>query len=305
MKPSMKTVSCVISAWNSHDFVHANLNALSQQTYPPKEIILVDNHSEDGTVAMVREKFPDVKIIEMPHSDFGACETFNEGFRAATSEFTAIMDDDVVAPPRWIETIMKRFEEEPETTAMISSKVIEPGMPDSHIDHPDVNRVRYMATFRGCATIARTDVLKRAGYYDEKFFIYGNERDLSARILSLGYRILQYPKAALFHGTPYGLKPGKRSLYFHVRNFWLYAFKNCSWFDVFRTGFLLVLKALGRKGAKHADAVGVIGLDKSVKETEGGMRIAIKATWDAVRMLPYCLKNRRVCKADDFVPPLK
>jgi GT2 family glycosyltransferase len=298
-----KTVSCVLTSFNKKNDVRSNLLALHCQTYPPSEIIVVDNHSQDGTAEMVRKEFSNVKLIEMPNSSFGACETFNIGFKAATSEFIAIMDDDVVAPPDWIARIMERFEREPGTTAMISSKVIEPGMPDSFIDAE--KEERYMATFRGCGTIARSDVLRRAGYYDEKFFIYGNERDLAARVLNLGYRILQYPPAALFHSTPFGMKAGKRSLYYHVRNFWLYAFKNCSWADVFRAGLVLTLRGLGlSKGAHATDAVGTIGLEQSIKGTPGGKRIALKATLDAIKLLPYCLKHRNVCRSKDFRCPL-
>jgi GT2 family glycosyltransferase len=112
------------------------------------------------------------------------------------------MDDDVVAPAPWLEKIMQRFDVEPDTTAVISSKVIEPGTPDSFMNSPEVNRERYMCTFRGCGSMARTAVLERAEYYDEKFFIYGNERDLAARILNLGYRILPYPVAEIRHKTP-------------------------------------------------------------------------------------------------------
>lgn len=299
-------VTCVISTWNKKDDVRENLLALTRQTRPPAEIVVVDNASTDGTAEMIRAEFAAVHLIEMPHDRFGACETFNVGFRAATQPFTAIMDDDVAAPPEWLARLVERMEREPETTAMVSSKVIEPGMPEAFLDSDEVNRERYMATFRGCGSLARTEVLARAGLYDERFFIYGNERDLSARILGLGYRILQYPRAEIFHKTPFGLKAGKRSLYYHVRNFWLYAFKNCTWSQVFRAGFTLSMRGLGfgKKDRHASDATGTIGIEKSLKETPGGKWIAIKATLAAVLLLPYCLKHRSVCRAPDFEPPV-
>ncbi len=299
-------ISCVISTWNKSADVRENLLGLKRQTRAPAEIVVVDNASKDDTVAMIRREFPDVKLIVMPHDKLGACETFNIGFKAATQPFTAIMDDDVVAPPDWLEKLYERMRMEPETTAMVSSKVVEPGMPEEFLRGEAVNRERYMATFRGCGTLARSDVLKRAEYYDEAFFIYGNERDLTARVLNLGYRVLQFPKAEIFHKTPFGMKGGKRSLYYHVRNFWLYAFKYCAWSEVIRAGWVLGMKGLGlRKGKAYAsDATGTIGIDRSIKETEGGLRIAIKATFDALLMLPYCLKRRRVCRAPDFTAPV-
>lgn len=298
-------ITCVISTWNKRDDVRENLLALAAQTRPPAEIVVVDNASKDGTADMIRTEFPAVNLIVMPHDKKGACETFNIGMKAATQPFTAIMDDDVVATPTWLERLFDRMEAEPATTAMVSSLVVEPGMPAAFLDAE--RRERYMATFRGCGTLARSDVLKAAGYYDEVFFIYGNERDLASRVLNLGYRILQYPSAEIFHKTPFGLKAGKRSLYYHVRNFWLYAFKYCSFTQIVRASWTLGMKGLGlkRDPGFSADASGTIGIDKSVKGTEGGLWIAIKATLAAFTHLPHCLRHRNVCRAADFEPPVK
>lgn len=299
-------VSAVISTWNKRDDLAENLEALRAQTRPPEEIIVVDNASTDGTAEMVRERYPEVRLVVMSDDSAGACETFNIGFKAVGRAFTAIMDDDVCAPPEWLERIMRRFETEPATTAMISSKVVEPGMPEEHRNAPEVNEERYMCTFRGCGTVARTEVLARAGYYDEKFFIYGNERDLAARVLTLGYRILQYPAAEIFHKTPFGMKAGRRSLYYHTRNFWLYAFKNCPWPVVFRAAWKLALKGLGLRPhpGPVRNATGTIGLERSIRETPGGMWIALRATLAAFLLLPHCLVHRRVCRSPDFEPPL-
>lgn len=296
-------VSCVISTWNKCADVRENLLALTRQTARPAQIVVVDNASKDGTAAMIRREFPQVTLIEMPHDRAGACETFNLGMKAATQPFTAIMDDDVVAPPEWLGRLYDRMLAEPNSTAMVSSLVVEPGMPPEFLLAE--KRERYMATFRGCGTLARSDVLKAADYYDERFFIYGNERDLASRVLRLGHRIVMCPDAELFHKTPFGMKGGKRSLYFHVRNFWLYAFKHCSIGQIVRAAWVLGLKGLGLKRGNANDASGTIGIDKAVKQTPGGLWIATKATFAALAMLPYCLRHRVVCRAPDFEPPVK
>jgi GT2 family glycosyltransferase len=299
-------VSCVISTWNKRDDVRANLLALYQQTQPPQEIVVVDNHSTDGTAEMIRSEFPEVRLQVMPHSRCGACETFNLGFKAASSPFVAILDDDVVLPPTWIEQLLRRFEREPPTTALITTQVIEPGMPEGYLQRDDVQQEAYLCTFRGCGSLVRREVLERAEYYDERFFIYGNERDLAARILGLGYRILLDPSVATFHGTPFGMKAGQRSLYYHVRNFWLYAFKHCAWKDVLAAALRLTRRALSRSTEPAAaEATGTIGLQKSLSATPGGKRVAIKASLAALALLPHCLRNRQVCQAPDFRPPLQ
>ena len=72
---------------------------------------------------------------------------------------------------------------------------------------------------------------------------------------------------------------GKRSLYYHARNYWLYAFKNCSWKAIITTTWQLAKVGMGLgKSRKFArDATGTIGLEKSVKGTPGGYWIVLKA----------------------------
>jgi GT2 family glycosyltransferase len=269
----------------------------------------------DAVRAEFRDDALNLRLVEMPHSRFGACTTFNVGFKLATQEFVAILDDDVVLPPSWLERLLARFAKEPPTTALVTTQVIEPDMPEAYLARADVNEERYLCTFRGCGSIARRAALERAGFYDERFFIYGNERDLATNLLDHGFRLLLVPSVVTFHATPFGLKAGKRSLYYHVRNFWLYSFKHCAWSDVLHAAFKLARKALGGKrggenaaGESHGDhaseATGTIGLDDSVRSTPGGKWIAVKATLAAIALLPYCLRRRKVCRAPDFRLPV-
>jgi GT2 family glycosyltransferase len=304
-----RTVSLVISVWNRKDDLRENLASIRRQTVPPDEIVVVDNHSHDGTPEMVVAEFPDVVLIRMPHSAYGACETFNIGFASARGEFVGILDDDVVLPPDFVERMLAEFDREPETTAILSPKVVEPEMPDWYLNAPEVNTARYLATFRGCGSMARHDAIRKAGYYDERFFIFGNERDLTTRLLNLGYRVKLVPEVVVFHKAPFGMRHGKRSLYYHVRNFWLYAFKYVPWGHVLSFPFRFLRKGLGTKkqagGAVVGDAVGTIGLFDNIQSVRFGWWIVVKATLAAFWNLPYCLKRRQVCRAPDFELPLK
>jgi len=316
-------ISAVISTWNKRQAVLANLAALKAGRRVPDEIVVVDNCSSDGTAAALRERHPDVVLVEMPHDRKGACETFNIGFRTATGDAIAIMDDDVVATPGWLETLEAALEAEPTSTALISSRVIEPGMPEGYQQAELLRGRYYAATFRGCGTLARAEVLAATGGYDERFFIYGNERDLSARVLAKGLRILQLPDAVIHHATPFGMKAGRRSLYYHVRNFWLYAFKNCGWGDILRALWSMARKGLGGGGGRgqrghgpgaggeagtagsherELEATGTMGLGAALRETEGAWWIVVRATLAGFLQLPYCLSRRAVVRSPDFRP---
>lgn len=305
-----RTVTAVISAWNKREDVRANLLGIRAQTRPFDDVVVVDNHSSDGTAQMIRDEFPEVRLVVMPNSAYGACETFNVGFSTALTEYIAILDDDVVLTPWWLERSLARMAEEPETTAVVSTKVVEPGMPDSFRDAEALNRERYMSTFRGCASLARKEAVDKAGGYDERLFIYGNERDLTCRLLNLGYRVLQFPGAETFHRTPFGLQMGKRSLFYHARNAWLGMLKYAPAKDLARMPFLVLTKVLlrGRKAEEAGevtDAVGTIGVGKSLRETKGAWWIVARALFSVLYNVPYCLKRREPVQAPDFELPLQ
>ena len=304
-----KTVSLVISVWNRKDDLRENLATIRQQTVPADQVIVVDNNSSDGTPEMVIAEFPEVQLIRMPHSDYGACETFNVGFSSAKGDFVGILDDDVILPVTFVEHMVNKFAEEPETTAILSPKVVEPEMPEWYLTSEAINRERYLSTFRGCGSMARADAIRKANWYDIRFFIFGNERDLTTRLLNLGFRVKMFPTVEVFHKAPFGMRHGKRSLYYHVRNFWLYAFKYLPWSQVLMFPVRFLMKGLGGKkksdGGEVADAVGTIGLFDNIKGVKMGWWICIKATISAIWNLPYCIRHREVCKHPDFEPPLK
>ncbi|MBK7643620.1 MAG: glycosyltransferase [Planctomycetes bacterium] len=305
---SLRTTA-VVSTWNKAADLRENLSALVAQTLAFESIVVVDNASSDDTVEMVRREFPLVRLIVMPHSRYGACETFNLGFAASTSPLTAILDDDIVMPPDWLEKATARMQREPETTAIVSTQVIEPGTPESYLQSPRVNQERYMSTFRGCASLARTRALREAGGYDERLFIYGNERDLTCRLLNLGYRVLQYPGCSVFHKTPFGIKLGKRSLYYHARNAWISMLKYAPLSDLAKMPFLVLFKVVLRGGSKEntgevSDAVGTIGIGRALRETPGAFWVITKAAFSVLWNVPYCLKHRAPVRSSDFELPL-
>ena len=286
-----------------------NLDSLRRQTLPFASIVVVDNASKDDTARVIAEEYPEVRLIVMPHSEYGACETFNIGFSSATTPLVAILDDDITLPPDWLEKTTARLMAEPETTAVISTEIIEPGMPESYIEVSKAAGRRYMSTFRGCGSLARKDALERAGYYDERLFIYGNERDLTCRLLNLGYRVLQDPEIETYHKTPFGIQMGKRSLFFHARNAWLSMLKYAPLGDLVRLPFLVVTKVLLRSSKKEeaggvTDATGTIGIGKSIRETPGAFWILVKAGCSVLYNLPYCLRRREPVRAEDFELPL-
>ncbi len=302
--------TAVLSTWNKCADVIANLETLHAQTYPFARVVVVDNASSDETMAQVRSRFPDVELVVMPHSAYGACETFNIGFACADTELIAILDDDILLPPTWLERAVRRMDAEPETTAIVSTKIVEPQMPESYRTSEAINTERYMSTFRGCASLARKAAIAECGYYDERLFIYGNERDLTCRLLNRGYRVLQFPGTHAFHKTPFGVQMGKRSLYYHARNAWIVQLKYAPLSDLLRLPTLVVRKVLMRSdeaevSGEVSDATGTIGIGASIRATKGAWWILFKAACNVLWNMPYCLKRREPCRAPDYELPVQ
>ncbi len=301
--------TAVITTWNKRDVVRENLLSIRAQSLPFAEVIVVDNASGDGTGEMIAGEFPEVRLIVMPHSRHGACETFNIGFSSATTPLVAILDDDVTLPPDWLEQATRRLLSEPPSTALVSTETIEPGMPPEYIAASKRAGRRYMSTFRGCGSLARREALVRAGYYDERLYIYGNERDLTCRLLNLGYRVLQDPEIEIFHKTPFGIQMGKRSLYYHARNAWLSMLKYAPLEDLLRLPFLVFSRVVLRGAKREAegaatDATGTIGIGRSIRQTPGAAWVLCRAALSVLWNVPYCLRHRRPVRAPDFRLPL-
>jgi len=189
------------------------------------------------------------------------------------------------------------------------TETIEPGMPPEYIAASKAKGRRYMSTFRGCGSLARRAALREAGYYDERLFIYGNERDLTCRLLNLGYRVLQDPDIEIHHKTPFGIQMGRRSLYYHARNAWLTMLKYAPLEDLLRLPFLVVSKVLLRGEKQESegaatDATGTIGIGKSIRQTPGASWILFRAGLSVLWNVPYCLKHRQEVRAQDFRLPL-
>lgn len=308
--PARPTVTAVVSTWNKASEVCANLDGLRAQSMPFTDIVVVDNASSDDTADRLRAEYPEVRLVVMPNSAYGACETFNIGFASARTDLIAILDDDVVLPPNWLEKAVERLAKEPETTAVLSTRIVEPGMPASYLNAPALNTERYMSTFRGCASLARTQAVREVGGYDERLFIYGNERDMTCRLLNRGYRVLQYPGVSAYHNNPFGISMGKRSLYYHARNAFLGMIKYAPLGDVLKMPFLVVTKVLLRSEEREtdgsiSDATGTLGLGRCLRTTKGAWWVLVKAGWSVVCNLPYCLKRREPVRAADFELPIQ
>lgn len=161
-----KSATIVVATLNGGEpLIHAIRGMLDQRYKGKWDVVVVDDGSWDKTTPhLLRRHFennPRVTIITLPRS--GVCKARNAGIRAATNEVVINMDHDCIPEKDWLERMMSGF------------------------DSPRVGAVSAYGGFGGTSTAFRRDLLHHLGGYDEDYFYYREDTDLSFRIMELGY----------------------------------------------------------------------------------------------------------------------
>jgi GT2 family glycosyltransferase len=211
-------VSVVLTTWNRREELRKTLMQLHKLSSSTKmELIVVDNCSSDGSVEMVRDEFPSVRLLAMPDSSYSPVEGMNIGFANALNPFIVALDDDSYPLEGALEEMLACFDSSAEVGA-VAFKVVNPATGQLYTDdwpaHP--------LSFWGCAAGFRADVLRRVHYYDTDFFTYENEFDLAIRILDSGYLIKYLPQAVVHHWeSPVNRSWGKTIFYGTRNRIWI------------------------------------------------------------------------------------
>lgn len=189
------TVSVVFLAYNRRDELATSLTKMREATgLAPEllEIVVVDNASQDGTAAMVRERFPGVRLVENP-VNVGA-SGWNAGFRVATGDYVLILDDDCYLEGDGLRRALDAAEEH---AADLVSFTVLSGFDRSHC----FNRTYEtgLLSYWGCAALVSRRAIDRLGGYDPKIFIWANELEFTMRLLDAGFRHLFLPDVIAIH----------------------------------------------------------------------------------------------------------
>jgi GT2 family glycosyltransferase len=219
----------VIPTWNGRDDLPACLESLRRQTVAI-EIVVVENGSSDGTVELLRESYPDVTVLAQP-VNLGFAGGVNVGLRYALHRghaFVALLNNDAVAEPTWVEHLVAEMSRD-ERVGMVASKFVTIdgerldstgecysvwGLPfprgrgEERLDAYDDMTELFGAS--GGSTLYRADMLRDIGLFDEDFFAYFEDVDLSWRAHLAGWRVRLAPEAVAYHriGATSGRIPG-------------------------------------------------------------------------------------------------
>jgi len=223
------TVTTIVVTYNNERQITDCLTSLRADPATAGAIIVLDNASADGTAAIVEESFPDVHLIRSPEN-LGFGRACNEAAAHATGEYVAFVNPDTVLQGDAITQLLVYAERRPEGGIYGGRSLTQDGeagmescyappslwgawcfgtglstaFPRSRFDPESLGRwnrdsERDVGVVTGLLMLVRRELWERLGGFDDDFFMYSEDVDLSMRATRLGYRPCITPKAVVVH----------------------------------------------------------------------------------------------------------
>jgi GT2 family glycosyltransferase len=222
-------LSVVIVNYNSAELLEACLSSLlANKPLCQMEVIVVDNHSTDGSVQMLA-KFPEIRLIAESENRGFACGA-NHGYALSRGPYCLILNPDVVILPGSIQTLWAYMESckdggiafpkllNPDGSLQYSCRTFHTVrtilmrrtplgkiFPESKVlrDHLmmdwDHNSIREVDWALGACMMVRKDAISGPGLFDERFFLYFEEVDLCYRMKKTPWKVVYNPEATMVH----------------------------------------------------------------------------------------------------------
>lgn len=229
--PATLDCSIIIVNWNVCALLRHCLASLpdaagSRLRY---EVIVVDNASDDDSVAMVRAEFPAVRL-RANATNRGFSGGNNDGIRAGRGRTLLLLNPDTEMRPGSLAALLATLDAAPDVglvgprllnpdgsvqpsrrrfptlaTALLESTPLQPYLPNHPLlrryyvaDRPD-DREQEVDWITGACMLVRREVIAQVGGFDEGYFMYSEELDLCRRIKEAGWRIVYQPAAVVVH----------------------------------------------------------------------------------------------------------
>ncbi len=238
-------LSVIIVNWNTRDILMDCLESLNRSgTECRMEVLVVDNGSEDGSVSAVRERFPEVKLIENG-TNLGYAKANNMGINQASGRYICLMNSDVKVRAGCLDSMI-RYMDVNSGVGMLGPRILNADLtvqdscrrfpslwthlilalglakmfPKSRVfygehmaffGHDETRDVDYIA---GCVMLVRREAIDQIGMMDERFFIYCEEVDWCRRLWQRGWSVHFFPgaEAIHLHGASSGRDPVRFSV---------------------------------------------------------------------------------------------
>jgi GT2 family glycosyltransferase len=223
------TLSIIIVNYNVKYFLEQCLYSLESSSLLDKEIFVVDNNSTDGSIDYLRPKFPQITFIKNEVNQ-GFAKACNQGLALAKGQNFLFLNPDTIVAEDTLGTAVKFLEQESigavgvrmidgkgnflkeskrsfpgPVTALFKLFGLARAFPRSrsfnryHLGHLNENNNHEVDVLAGAFLIIKKEVLQKCGPFDETFFMYGEDIDLSYRIQKAGYKNFYVADTAIIH----------------------------------------------------------------------------------------------------------
>lgn len=307
-KPS---VSVIVVNYNGGGIVLDCVKAAGRQSISGFELILVDNHSTDGSLDELRRFFESgsanypFKLISLDRNT-GFAGGNIEGLRHASGQYIALLNNDAVPQPGWLGELVSAMDSRPEAGMCASNLIC---MGTNTIDSAGDGYATIMRGFKrgegqpasafadrqyvfgACAGAAlfRRKMIDEIGFLDRDFFVIHEDVDMSFRAQLSGWKVLHVPQAMAFHRVRSSIGTmSDMAVYYTVRNSELTKIKNMPLGLFMRLLFQFIL-------GEAAEF-----LYFAVKHRRLG--VYLKAKLDVLKHLPGVIRKRRAVMAMKKVP---
>lgn len=235
----------VILNWNGEKFLRQFLpNVLQHSNIDGVKVIVADNGSTDGSIALLSEQFPQVGQIRLPQN-YGFAEGYNRALSQVQATYYVLLNSDVEVSPNWLDPLIAFMDSHPQAAACAPKLrafhnhqqfeyagaaggfIDRWGYPFcrgrmlSNIENDCAQYDTPMPTFwaSGAAMFVRAEAYHQAGGLDGRFFAHMEEIDLCWRLNNMGFQVWNIPQSTVYHvggGTLPNNTP--RKLYLNYRN---------------------------------------------------------------------------------------
>ena len=214
-------VATVILNWNGLADTIECIHSCQRLAYGQNMLLVVDNGSTDGSVAKLREQFPELRIIGVG-ANLGFAGGCNVGIRAALeagAEFVWLLNNDTTVDPAALGELVAALRTRP-TVGIAGSKIFYSARADvmwfaggaistrwgyawhRGLDEFDVGQhdiVEPCDFITGCSLLIRSGVVAGIGLMQERYFLYWEDVDWNARAAAAGWRSLYVPTSRVWH----------------------------------------------------------------------------------------------------------
>jgi GT2 family glycosyltransferase len=217
---SNNPVAVIIPTINGRQFIEASIKSLLNQK-TRCDIIVVDNGSTDGSAGYISQEFPFVKVLTF-RKGLGFTGAVNSGIRFSLDKeykYIALLNNDAVASVDWLSALIARISRN-DDTGIVTSKILDKNgtyfdsvgenystwglpFPTARDDKDNGQHEKAKEVFgaSGGASLYKAELFREIGTFDNDFFAYYEDVDLSFRAQLAGWRIWYEPKAVVYHDT--------------------------------------------------------------------------------------------------------